>query len=154
MQSQRPEFRQVQKLKLSPQLFQAIKIMALPIQELRLAIREEIEKNPALEILEDHTVDSYDEVSSQTDDENYFEETSDPGFIARASGDSDAKRKFMEGVLTRAESLHDHLLWQLRLQVIPPDWYRIGELLILNLDDNGFHREPPASLVSVVDHDV
>ena len=153
MQSQRPEFRQVQKLKLSPQLFQAIRIMALPIQELRTTIREEIERNPALEIIEDHTVDSYDEVSSQTDEENYFEETSDPGFISRESGDSDAKRKFMEGVLTRAENLHDHLLWQLRLQVIPPDWYRIGELVILNLDDNGFHREPPATLVPAPDHE-
>jgi RNA polymerase sigma-54 factor len=158
MQSQRPEFRQVQKLKLSPQLFQAIKIMAMPIQELRAAIREEIEKNPALEIIEDPASDSYDEVSSespsQTEEESYFEETSDSGFIARGKGDSDAKRKFIEGVLTRPETLHDHLLWQLRLQAFPPDWYRIGELLILNLDDNGFHREPPESLVSAADHPV
>jgi RNA polymerase sigma-54 factor len=156
MQIQKPEFRQVQKLKLSPQLFQAIKIMALPIQELRTAIREEIEKNPALEIIEDRTSDSYDEVSTetqaQTEEENFFEETSDSGFISRERGDSDAKRKFMEGVLTRPETLHDHLLWQLHLQAFPPDWYRIGELLIQNLDDNGFHRESPESLVPASDY--
>lgn len=132
---------------MTPQLFQAIKVMAMPIQELRTAIREEIEKNPALEVIEDRSSDSYDEVSFQQDEENYFEDTSDAGFIARETGDSDAKRKFIEGVLTRPETLHEHLLWQLRLQPLPAEWYRIGELIILNLDDNGFHREPPQILV-------
>lgn len=147
MQTQKHEFRQVQKLKMTPQLFQAIKVMAMPIQELRATIRDEIEQNPALEVLEDRSADSYDEVSYQQDEENFFEESSDAGFISRDSGDSDAKRKFIEGVLTRPETLHEHLLWQLRLQPLPPDWFRVGELLILNLDDNGFHREPPGTLV-------
>jgi RNA polymerase sigma-54 factor len=106
-------------------------------------------------VTEDRTADSYDEVSSepssQSEEESYFEESSDSGFISREKGDSDAKRKFMEGVLTRPETLHDHLLWQLRLQSFPPDWYRIGELIILNLDDNGFHRDPPESLVASED---
>jgi len=147
VQTQRHEFRQVQKLKMSPQLFQAIKIMAMPIQELRTAIREEIEQNPALEILEDRSADSYDEVAAERDEESYFEDTSDPGFLSRMQPDSDAKRKFMEGTLTRPETLSDHLLWQLRLQPLAPDWYRVGELLIQNLDDNGFHRDPPETLV-------
>jgi len=136
---------------MSPQLLQAIKLMAMPIQDLRLTIREEIEKNPALEITEDRSSDSYDEVSTQRDEENYFENTSDSGFISGGSESSDAKQRFLEGVLTRHESLHDHLLWQLKLQLLPEEWYRIGELVILNLDDNGFHREPPELLVAEED---
>jgi RNA polymerase sigma-54 factor len=53
----------------------------------------------------------------------------------------------MEGVLSQAESLQDHLLWQLALQPISEEWRSVGGLLIRNLDDNGFHREPPALLV-------
>ncbi|RPJ07457.1 MAG: RNA polymerase sigma-54 factor [Spirochaetaceae bacterium] len=151
MQIQKHELRQEQRLRMSPQLLQAIKLMAMPIQDLRLTIREEIEKNPALEITEDRSSDSYDEVSTQRDEENYFENTSDSGFISGGSESSDAKQRFLEGVLTRHESLHDHLLWQLKLQLLPEEWYRIGELVILNLDDNGFHREPPELLVAEED---
>jgi RNA polymerase sigma-54 factor len=53
----------------------------------------------------------------------------------------------MEGALSRAESLQDHLMWQLSLQPIPEKQFAIGELLIQNLDENGFHREDPESLV-------
>ncbi len=45
------------------------------------------------------------------------------------------------------ESLQEHLLAQLALQPIPEEWLRIGELLIRNLDENGFHKEPPEILV-------
>ncbi|MBN1525554.1 MAG: RNA polymerase factor sigma-54 [Spirochaetales bacterium] len=147
MQIQKHEFRQEQRLKMSPQLFQAIRIMAMPIQELRQTIREEIEKNPALEIVEDRSADSYEEVSTQKDEEHFFEDTSDAGFISTGSSTADSKQRFLEGVLTQHQSLHDYLLWQLQLQVLPDEWYQIGELLILNLDDNGFHRESPLLLV-------
>ena len=62
MQLQKPVLRQEQKLRLPPQLFQAIKLMALPLPDLRLQIQEELEKNPALEVLEDNSTVSLDEV--------------------------------------------------------------------------------------------
>lgn len=148
MQTQRPEFRQEQKLKLTQKIIQAINIMTLPIQDLRTRIQEEVEKNPALEIIEDNFVVSIDEISKKEPEYSIFEETSDSGFRIKRSTDSeDSKRQFMEGTLTRSESLYDHLMWQLRLQKVSEDWYRIGEILIQNLDDNGFHIEDPESIV-------
>lgn len=147
MQYQKNELRQVQKLKMTPQLLQIIKIMAMPLPELKQAIREEVERNPALEIIEEKTEESFNENTGEQEEENYFAESSDAGYLSSGSRDPDAKQKFIEGVLSRPENLHDHLLWQLRLQPIPEDWRRVGELLILNLDDNGFHREPPEKIV-------
>lgn len=150
MQSQKPVLRQEQRLRMTPQLYQAIKIMALPLQELRTTIEMELEKNPALEIIEDNALLSLDEAQRrQNDDIDYFDDASDPGYLRSRDGrGEDSKRKFLEGMLSRPESLSEHLLWQLRLQPIGAQDFRIGELLIRNLDDNGFHREPPESLVA------
>jgi RNA polymerase sigma-54 factor len=135
---------------MTPQLYQAIKIMALPIQDLRNTIQEELEKNAALEVIEDRaTVSLEEEPRRGQEDYDYFEDTSDPGYApGRGEEASDSKRKFIEGVVSRPESLQDHLLWQLRLQPISQEEYRIGEMLIRNLDDNGFHVEPAESLVA------
>ena len=151
MQSQRPVLKQVQKLKMSPQLYQAVRLMALPLQDLKTTIEEELEKNPALQVDEDRStisLDSMPEGEKGVDEADYFDHSSDTGY-SRAAGReaSDAKQQFMEGVLSQAESLQDHLLWQLALQPIPEEWRSVGELLIHNLDDNGFHREPPELLV-------
>jgi len=149
LQLQRPVLRQEQKLKLTPQLFQAIKLMSLPIQDLRLKIQEELINNPALEVVEDNSEVSLDDMQGgDGEDYSVFEEASDPGYTRRKGQEaSDAKRQFMEGALTRPESLQEHLLWQLRLQPIGEELFTVGELLIRNLDENGFHREPPEALL-------
>jgi RNA polymerase sigma-54 factor len=150
IQSQRPILRQQQQLRMTPQLYQAIKIMALPLQELRATIEEELERNPALEVLEDRLEVSLDEAENRSrEDQDYFDDASDSGYLRSKIGDTreDARRKFLEGVLSRSENLFDHLLWQLRLQPISEEEFDIGEQLIRNLDENGFHRDPPESLV-------
>ncbi len=151
MQSQRPVLKQVQKLKMTPQLYQAVRLMALPLQELRTTIDEELEKNPALQVLEDRSTVSLDDLPAREKSEgdgDYFDHSSDTGYSrADAEAASDARRQFIEGALSLPESLQEHLLWQLRLQPIPDVWKTVGELLIRNLDENGFHREPPEILL-------
>jgi RNA polymerase sigma-54 factor len=129
---------------MNPQLYQSIKLMELPIMDLREKIAEEIERNPALEVLEDPTMVSLDAaISPRKEEEDYFEVSSDSGHIRRDGEAASAEqRKFLEGALSRPETLQDHLLWQLRLQPIEEDLRRIGELLIQNLDADGFHKEP------------
>ena len=53
MQGQKQVLVQQQRLNLSPQLVQSIKLMAMPFVDLRDRILEEVEKNPALEIVAD-----------------------------------------------------------------------------------------------------
>ena len=151
MLSQQPVIRQEQRLKMTPQLFQAIRIMAMPLQELQTSIQEELERNPALEVVEDNTTASLDTEPGSGTEESVFAESSDPGYVNAGHGaDTDAKRQFLEGALTRLETLQDHLLWQLRLQPLTEDESRLGELLIRNLDDNGFILEPPQTVAPEV----
>jgi RNA polymerase sigma-54 factor len=149
LQSQKPVLRQEQQLRMTPQLYQAIRIMALPLAELRTTIEQELERNPALEVVEDRSVLSLNEADRREGEETeYFEDTSDSGYIREHSGEEreDSKRRFIEGVVSRPETLHDHLLWQLRLQRLSPEEFQAGELLIRNLNDNGFHIEPLEAL--------
>ena len=149
MQYQKPVLVQQQKLKMSPQLYQSIQLMAMPLQDLKLKIQEELEKNPALEVVNEKTDMSIDEIrSSGSEDIDYFENSSDPGYTAGYDQEgADSKQKFIEGALSRPESLQEHLMWQLRVQPVPSEWFAIGERLIWNLDENGFHIEDPEKLV-------
>ncbi|GHV72015.1 RNA polymerase sigma-54 factor [Spirochaetia bacterium] len=146
----RPSFVQEQGLRMNPQLFQSIKLMELPAADLRETIEEEIERNPALELREDRTVLSLDAAikAPKYDDDDRLGLGSDtPG--SRRNGEEAAERQhqFIEGALSRPETLQEHLLWQLRLQPVGEDIRRVGELLIQNLDADGFHKEPPELLL-------
>ncbi len=151
MQLQKPVLITEQRQKLSPQMIQSIKLMALPLHELKEQIQQEIEANPALEVVSDPStmsLESLPEADSGGSDEysSPFENSSDPGFTYRSQSDEDSKRMFLEGAISRSETLQEHLLWQLRLQKIDEDRRSLGETLIQNLDDDGFHKEDPALL--------
>jgi RNA polymerase sigma-54 factor len=139
---------------MSPQIIQSIKLMELPVVDLRERIEEEIEKNPALEVLEDKTTVSLDSAmrprGKETDD--YFEVTSDSGFVRKGGEDrSDERHRFIEGALSRPETLQEHLLWQLRLEPAEDDIREIAEFLIQNLDSDGFHKVPVEVLLANAD---
>jgi len=144
MQLQRPSMSQSQRFSMNPQIFQSIKMMELPIIDLREKIEEELERNPALEVLEDRTTVSIDDAPDAKGEEyEYFESTSDSGYISSgAQAAADEKQRFIEGALSHPETLQEHLLWQLRLEPVDENVRRIGELLIQNLDEDGFHKEP------------
>lgn len=155
MQAQRPVLTQEQRLKMSPQLYQSIQLMALPIQDLQLRIAEEVEKNPALELVDDNKTLSFEEIPlRKSDDFDPFENSSDPGYQRSADTGEDTKRKFLEGAVSRKESLQDHLLWQLHMTRLSEREREIGELLIRNLDGGGFHLESPGILVPPEEKDL
>jgi len=141
----RTSFVQEQRLKMNPQVYMSLKLMGMPIIELREKISEEIERNPALEIKNDPNLVSIDKVYKNTYEENYFETSSDSGFIRKI--DEDQHNKFIEGVLARSETLQEYLIWQFGLENIDDEIRGIGEMLIRNLDDNGFHKENPEILL-------
>jgi len=138
-------------LKMSPQMYQSIKLMELPLIDLREKIAEELERNPALELLEDRSTVSLDATEpGQKEVEEYFESSSDSGFLRTSTGTGSASgdyhSNFIEGTLTRPETLQQHLLWQLQLEPADSELRAIAAILIQNLDDNGFHMEPPETL--------
>jgi len=146
MQIQRQSVIQEQRQKMNPQLYQSIKLMELPVVDLRERIEQELEQNPALEILEDKSVITLDETDANSKEEDeYFESTSDPGRQGSEQA-ADEHRKFIEGALTRPETLQEHLLWQLQLEPVDDELRVIAGTLIQNLDDDGFHKEKPETL--------
>lgn len=133
---------------MSPQLYQSLQLMAMPLLDLKLKIQEELERNPALEMVKEKSDLSIDDMNNSRGEEyDYFENSSDPGFTGGYDQNaSDSKQKFLEGALSRPESLQEHLMWQLRVQPISPELFEMGEQLIWNLDENGFHLEDPRKL--------
>jgi len=131
-------------------MIQSIKLMSLPLQELKEEIQQELEANPALEIMEDRSTVSLETIPEERESDSEsvrrFENASDSGYNHSSDADSDAKRMFLEGAITQAETLQEHLLWQLRLQPISERKRAVGERLVQNLDDNGFHMEDPYAL--------
>jgi len=118
LQFQKPVLRQEMKLKMSPQLLQSISLLALPLQNLKLKIIEEVEKNPALDYVNDSQSLSFDEiVEKKREDFDPFENSSDSGYsYTKWQGDDNSKRQFMEGAISREESLQEHLISQLHIQ--------------------------------------
>jgi RNA polymerase sigma-54 factor len=141
---------QKQQFKLSARLYQSVNILRIPLAELREKITEELDRNPALELLEDPQNASLTEKHRKEaagDDAFESVSASDAPFFPRNGNEAaDEHQQFLEGALARPETLHEHLLRQLRLQPIDEHLSRIGELLIQNLDKDGFHQEPVETL--------
>jgi RNA polymerase sigma-54 factor len=51
----------------------------------------------------------------------------------------------LEATLTRSESLHDHLAWQLKMSDLSQEQIEIGYLILGNIDSNGYIKDPPMS---------
>ncbi len=153
MQGQKQILVQQQRLNLSPQLVQSIKLMAMPFADLRDRIIEEAEKNPALEIVSDPF-----EASDPAVAPDWTSSWSGPEQFSASSGggdeESDEHRDFIEGTLHRSETLQEHLLSQLGELSLPEPVAALAALVIQNLDHDGFHVVPPADLPGAGDPSV
>lgn len=112
MQHQGQILTTAQKQIISPQLYQQMDIIAMPIQDLHDRIKEEVQSNPALKCSRKK---SHDDIIAAT--------------------------------VSRPETLQEHLLFQLHVQKTDPRIIEAGELLIQNLDENGFNIEKPETVV-------
>jgi RNA polymerase sigma-54 factor len=143
-----------QKLVLTPQLRTAIEILHMSALELNQKIQNELQDNPFLEedpVQEDTPDEEKFEQPVKTEEptstENYFEDSSDTGFV-RKSNSFTANDNFIEGVLSRPDSLKEHLMWQLRLSVSESRKFAIGEMIIGNINDDGFLTVPLSELTN------
>lgn len=153
-----------QKLIITPQLQQAIKLLQLSRIELNQVISQELLENPILEeitsesteVPEDHLSSSAGE---ETDEEGTNEkvEIEDLSFIwdeyleddrTSYSSYSSEDLPSYEQTLSKADSLLDHLLWQLGLSSISEEERRIGAAIIGNIDDDGYLRSPLEEIAS------
>lgn len=166
----RLDLRLSQRLIMTPQLQQAIKLLQLSRLELQEALTQQMEENPLLEEagteLEDLDTEpgTTDDASSaaKVEEESAREGTEGEDPVRdEASGswdeyfDDDRKwgdveiqgngrdeRPSFEQTMAKTASLEEHLLWQLGVSPLDATEQEIGRSIIGNLDDDGYLRIP------------
>jgi len=157
----RLELRVTQRLILTPQLQQAMKLLQMPQLELSQALSQELVENPFLEesveeiSTEEMTREEKESVEPEETQEDteaslerlmsfqvdeYFEERGSDGRDLGYFNPGTVTPPSYDQLFTREPDLYDHLLWQLRLSNEPEDLRRVGERIIGNLDENGYLR--------------
>ncbi len=129
---------QVQKQILAPLMQQSIEVLLLPMIELEQAIEQELETNPLLELDQTETEDSKEanaespfETALQNELSHLVEASDHPFF-------SHFTEEHAEKPIKSLESLETKLLQQLHSDFSDPLQIKIGELIIGDLDEDGY----------------
>src|SRR5579875_2212030 len=150
---------------LTPGLMQMVSVLALNKLELKEMIDAELVENPVLEEI-DESVPMLDEVASreerlersaedrldrsaeeaaappkdvfsEIDFGSYFQEYLDPGYRTQPEYE-ESERPSFENFLSQPTTLSDHLAWQLGSLSVDPRLHEAAELVIGNLDQEGY----------------
>jgi len=160
---------QTQRMIMTPMLQQAISLLQLSRLELVQELRQHLEQNPVLEEALDEVVDpqlSQEQESPEAErlevDQTEGEERSDriddfdwESYLQDASDyrpqipREEAERFDAEVQLTKPRSLMDHLLFQLHLSTSDAELLRLATLLIGNVDESGYLKEPLDAMAAV-----
>jgi RNA polymerase sigma-54 factor len=141
--TQRPELRQ--KVTLSPQVYQGLSILAMPVAELQTLIENELLENPVLEVEEEEyePPDAESERAEDSDDERAWDEWLDQyeeldhmdGVSPR---DPNAEEVNSEEFVGGLQSLNDYLLEQLAMLDISDEVEVAARAVVGSLDNDGF----------------
>jgi RNA polymerase sigma-54 factor len=156
-----------QKQVLTPGLVQMVSLLALNKQELREMIDAELLENPVLEELEE-TVPLAEEIRTpeeaapageekaeekdpfdEIDFGSYFQDYLDPGYRTPQSTEINEKPSF-ENFLSKPTTLTDHLTWQLGSLHLTDGVREAAELIIGNLDGDGYLTASDEELLAVL----
>lgn len=142
-----------QQLTLTPQLQQAIRLLALSTLELRDEVQQALESNPMLEREEyseneENGEDSTDEIAADDElpewDDAYVTRPSQPGLSP------DLANRQPEGDTRETEGLREHLHWQLRLTPMSERDRIIAEALVDAVDDSGYLCESLETVQQII----
>ena len=138
---------------LSPQMLQALSLLPMPLLELQAHIQQEIESNPALEIPDSNMELSLGEGPEKNlDDRMDDADSSDYENFSYDPEASDNKLQMLENSGSEGKSLYEHLMSQLGEIALEKTVYEISEMLIGNLDANGFFILPLQQLFEDKDY--
>jgi RNA polymerase sigma-54 factor len=134
---------------LTPQMLQSLKILQVPILDLQLMVRTEMDQNPTLEreAPEVEEVTDFDEAArDELREEREIGELTelaewDQDFRSNRevrSSNDDERHQFMMDSISSSASLQEHLLDQLALAGLDDRDRGIAEVLIGSIDDDGY----------------
>jgi RNA polymerase sigma-54 factor len=144
--TQRPELKQ--KVTLSPQVYQGLNILAMPIAELEVLIETEMLENPVLDVedpAEDEDIEREEERSESEEEERAWDEWLDYYDDLDASTTSGPRDPNAEGANTEEfvggiVSFEEYLGDQLGLLDLPEEVEHAGLAVIGSLDTDGFFK--------------
>src|SRR6478752_3936358 len=166
--------KQTQSLMITPQLQQAIKLLTLTHLEMTTLISQEMVENPMLEEIDgemdagpaeesreemdahEATVDNFSgpeliEGSKDTFDwEQYsesFNSSSSSSPNMKESGSPDDLPSY-ENMVSKSQSLQEHLEWQLRMESLTSEELNYALELIGNIDDDGYLEVPLEEIIA------
>jgi RNA polymerase sigma-54 factor len=152
-----------QRLVMTPSLQQAIKLLQMTRIELEGVVAQELEANPVLEEVEE--AEEEEEAGAlaasepaatdtpaveerpdaildrRAQEEAAFEAYLDDAWSDDGSSYGEGEEREappLENTLTREPDLYDHLLWQIHMSDLPPRRREIAELIVGNLNPDGF----------------
>ena len=141
---------------LSPQLQQSLLILQTPLLELRNLVQQEMETNPVLEELPEDSGDNERSETESSTEENfkdefeklasldeewrdYMAQSASSNFDGRGgSKEAEEKRQFLFDSIPVQETLQQNLIGQLNQTVLSAEDRKTAELIIGNIDDDGF----------------
>jgi RNA polymerase sigma-54 factor len=151
-----------QRLVMTPSLQQAIKLLQMTRMELDKVLTQELVENPVLEETEESSEEEEErrraederpreaeaapaEGESEIKDplegidlEAYFNDDWEGTGLSYRQQHEERELPPLENTLTREPDLYDHLLWQLQMSDAAPRQREIAELVVGNLDPDGF----------------
>jgi len=171
-----------QKLIMTPQLQQAIKLLQLSRLELQQSLSQQLLENPLLEEIQAELEESESVASGERTEESqpvsgaelseegkgtpeeqgapeeftasgweeYFGSDRRVGDSERYSSSQDEFPSY-EQTVAKAQSLEEHLLWQLSLSGLSERGKALARLIIGNLDDDGYLRMTLSDVVTGTD---
>jgi len=145
---------------LSPQLQQSLLILQVPLLELHNLVQQEMETNPVLEELPSELSPEERNGAESSADDNFKEEfeklatldeewrdyMAQSGSYTGGSHEAKDKRQFFFDSIAVQETLQQHLMTQLNQTVLNASDRKTAELIIGNIDDNGFLQSTPEEM--------
>jgi RNA polymerase sigma-54 factor len=140
---QRPELRH--KVTLSPQVYQGLSILAMPVAELQVLVEAELLENPVLEVdeFEEAPAEGEEEREKSADEERAWDEwldqyeeldSAEPVVPRDPNAEDVDTDEFVGGVQT----FDDYLLQQLGMIDVDEETMHAARAIIGSLDDDGF----------------
>ncbi|RQD69652.1 MAG: RNA polymerase sigma-54 factor [Tindallia sp. MSAO_Bac2] len=146
---------QSQKLVMTPQLRQAIKILQFTSLELEEYIDQQIENNPMIEISEeDKKVKEEPAEDQKVDWKEYAEDFDNYEYCKDAFHHNSDNDFNYENIIFRNPTLQEHLLFQFSLTYLEADFHEIGEYIIHSLEDNGYLKVPVSEIAEHLHQDI
>src|SRR5256885_5201948 len=147
---------------LAPQLQQSLLILQAPLLELRNLVKQKMETtrvlkewadppNPDAPPTESETPPAEDNFKEEFDklaklDEEWRDYMAQSSSYSGRSQEAEEKRQFFFDSIPTQETLQQHLMGQLNQNALDADDRKTAELIIGNIDDNGFLQTTPEEM--------